>query len=87
MRAARRRTRRPDPLASHGAVRAVLSQLQERNELAASLSEKQLIKLLEAARHMERRPAADAVRGRPSRWPSWWDWSRHSVAWLWRSGS
>jgi hypothetical protein len=50
-------------------VRAVLSQLQERNELAASLSEKQLIKLLEAARHMERRPAADAVRGRPSRWP------------------
>jgi hypothetical protein len=32
-------------------------------------SEKQLIRFLYAVRHVERRPATDSPRGRPSRWP------------------
>jgi hypothetical protein len=32
-------------------------------------SEKQLVRFLYAVRHVERRPATDTKRGRPSRWP------------------
>jgi hypothetical protein len=32
-------------------------------------SEKQLVRFLFAVRHVERRPATDTKRGRPSRWP------------------
>jgi len=69
MKITRRRTRRPDPLASATAVNRVL------DSLAASLpdliprSRKELRAMLEAVRHLYARPTVDAKRGRPSRFP------------------
>jgi hypothetical protein len=68
MRARRRRTRRPDPLATPAGVRSVCQALRERCPALIPNSERQLIKLLEAVRHIERRPATDTRRGRPPRW-------------------
>lgn len=69
MRATRRRRRTLDPLASPEAVRSVCNQLRERISEPIPASEKQLSRFLFAVRHVERRPATDTKRGRPSRWP------------------
>ena len=68
MRATRRRRREPDPLASPEAVRSVCQALRERMPDLIPSSEKQLLRFLYAVRHVERRPATDTNRGRPSRW-------------------
>jgi len=69
MRAARRRQRTIDPLASPEAVRSICDGLRARLPDLIPTSEKQLIRFLYAVRHVERRPATDTLRGRPSRWP------------------
>lgn len=69
MKARRRRTRRPDPLATLDGVRSIFGALRQRCPALIPNSDKQLVKLLEAVRHVERRPATDTKRGRPAAWP------------------
>jgi hypothetical protein len=69
MKARRRRARRSDPLATPGGVRSICRILCERCPALIPNSERQLVKLLEAVRHIERRPATDTKRGRPPAWP------------------
>lgn len=69
MRATRRRSRTPDPLADPSAVRNLCEKLRERLPELIPTSEKQLVRFLYAVRHVERRPASDTQRGRPGRWP------------------
>jgi hypothetical protein len=69
MRATRRRRRELDPLASPTSVRAVCRLLRDRMPDTIPVSENQLARFLFAVRHVERRPATDTKRGRPSRWP------------------
>lgn len=69
MRAARRRQRESDTLASPDAVRTICQLLRERMPDTIPASEKQLARFLFAVRHVERRPATDTRRGRPSHWP------------------
>jgi hypothetical protein len=69
LRATRRRRRTLDPLATPEAVRAVCQLLRERMPNTIPSSEKHLMRFLFAVRHVERRPASDTKRGRPSRWP------------------
>jgi hypothetical protein len=64
----RRRQRTTDPLANPDAVRLVLGQLRERLPDVVPTGEKLMIRMLNAMRHLERRPASDTSRGRPSRW-------------------
>jgi hypothetical protein len=68
MRATRRRLRTPDPLARPEAIRAVCEELRSRMHGVIPNSEKHLVRFLYAVRHVERRPATDTKRGRPSRW-------------------
>ena len=68
MRSSRRRARKPDPLSSSVAVRAILNQLRERCPDTIPSSDRRLLKMLEAIRHIERRSATDTKRGRPARW-------------------
>lgn len=68
MRATRRRQRTPEPLARPEAVRAICEELRSRLPSVIPNSEKQLVGFLYAIRHIERRPATDTKRGRPSRW-------------------
>jgi hypothetical protein len=68
MRANRRRQRKPDPLAHPDAIRSVFESLRNLLPGVIPQSEKQLIKMLNAVRNIERRPASDTLRGRPSRW-------------------
>ncbi len=67
MRAARRRHRKADPLASPAAVRSVCNALRGRMQDVIPPGEKELIRFLNAVRHVERRPATDTQRGRPPR--------------------
>jgi hypothetical protein len=69
MRATRRRHRESDTLASPNAIRAICQLLRERMPDTIPSSEKQLTRFLFAVRHVERRPATDTKRGRPSHWP------------------
>lgn len=69
MKARRRRTRRPDPLATLDGVRSVFGALRECCPALIPNSEQKLVKLLEAVRHVERRPSTDTTRGRPAAWP------------------
>ena len=69
MRSTKRRRREPDPLASPASVRAVCDLLRERMPDTIPSSESTLSQFLFAVRHVERRPATDTKRGRPSRWP------------------
>ena len=69
MRATRRRQRRPDPLTSPEAVRAICRDLREKLPDIIPSQERQLLRFLHAVRHVERRPATDTKRGRPGRWP------------------
>jgi hypothetical protein len=68
MRATRRRNRTIDPLARPEAVRALCEELRSRIPGVIPNSERQLVRFLYAVRHVERRPATDTRRGRPSRW-------------------
>lgn len=69
MRATRRRIRRIDPLASPTAVRVVCRRLQDRMPDVIPMQEKHLLRLLYSVRHVERCPASDTKRGRPSLLP------------------
>jgi hypothetical protein len=69
MRATRRRNRTIDFLATDVAVRAICEQLRQRLPDLIPNSDRQLVRFLYAVRHVERRPATDTLRGRPSRWP------------------
>lgn len=51
------------------AVRSVYLQLRTMCPDIIPRSDKQLLLMLEAVRNIERRPATDTKRGRPSRWP------------------
>lgn len=68
MRATRRRQRTSDPLARPEAVRAICEELRSRMPGVIPNSEKHLVRFLYAVRHVERRPATDTKRGRPSHW-------------------
>src|SRR5215210_7080542 len=68
MRATRRRQRTPDPLARPEAIRSVCEELRSLMPGVIPSSERQLVRFLYAVRHVERRPATDTKRGRPSRW-------------------
>ena len=69
MKATRRRQRAADMLASPEAVRSICQLLRQRMPDIIPSSEKQLARFLFAVRHIERRPATDTKKGRPSRWP------------------
>jgi hypothetical protein len=68
LRATRRRQRRADPLASPTAVRSILEKLRSALPDLIPQKEKELVRLLRAARHAQRYPATDTKRGRPSKW-------------------
>jgi hypothetical protein len=68
MRANRRRQRKPDPLAHPETIRSVFGSLRSLLPDVIPQSEKHLIKMLNAVRNVERHPASDTKRGRPSRW-------------------
>jgi len=68
MRANRRRQRKLDPLAHPEAIRILFGSLRSLLPDIIPKSEKHLIKLLNAVRNVERHPASDTQRGRPSRW-------------------
>lgn len=68
MKATRRRQRKTDPLASLQAVRAVIEKLRQSLPDLIPHKEKELVRLLRAARHARRYPATDTKRGRPGRW-------------------
>jgi hypothetical protein len=68
MRATRRRRRKADPLASIAAVRSVIERLRAALPDLIPSKEKELVRLLRAARHAQRHPATDTKRGRPSKW-------------------
>jgi hypothetical protein len=68
MRATRRRQRKLDPLARPETIRAICKELRSRMPEVIPNSERQLVRFLYAVRHVERRPATDTKRGRPSDW-------------------
>ncbi|MGB8508243.1 MAG: hypothetical protein WCD76_07555 [Pyrinomonadaceae bacterium] len=68
MRATRRRQRKTDPLASPAAVRSVIEQLRSALPEIIPHKEKELVRLLRAARHAQRYPATDTKRGCPGKW-------------------
>jgi hypothetical protein len=68
LRATYRRPRKADPLASVEAVRAVLEQLRSALPETIPKRDKDLVRMLRAVGHVNRYPATDTKRGRPSRW-------------------
>ena len=68
MRVTRRRRRKADSLASIQAVRSVVERLRSALPDLIPRQEKELTRLLRAARHAQRYPATDTKRGRPGRW-------------------
>lgn len=68
MRATRRRPRKADPLASAQAVRSIIGHLRSALPEIIPQKDKELIRLLRAARHIQRYRATDTNRGRPSKW-------------------
>jgi hypothetical protein len=69
MRSTRRRSRRPDPLASVSAVQGVLDQLAVSLPDIIPSSQKNLVSMLQSVRNLSARPATDTRRGRPSKFP------------------
>lgn len=67
-RATRRRARKADALASHGAVSDILNQVRTALPDIIPRKDKDLVRMLRAVRHIQRYPATDTKRGRPSRW-------------------
>ena len=68
MKATRRRNRHSDPLASPEAVTSVFAQLRAALSEIIPKRDKDLIRMLRAARHIQRYSASDTKRGRPSHW-------------------
>lgn len=68
LRATRRRQRKTDPLASIAAVRSVGERLRAALPDLIPSKDKELVRLLRAARHAQRYSATDTKRGRPGRW-------------------
>lgn len=68
MRATYRRQRKTDPLASIEAVRSVIEQLRSALPKTIPKRDKDLVRMLRAVGHINRYPATDTKRGRPSRW-------------------
>jgi hypothetical protein len=68
MKANRRRQRHHDQLASPEAIHSVFKQLRVALPEIIPQKEKELIRLLRAARHIQRYLATDTKRGRPGRW-------------------
>jgi hypothetical protein len=68
MKAARRRTRHIDPLASRAAIRAVLKDLRAALPEIIPTSDKELLSLLRASLYLERHPEVRSRRGRKSKW-------------------
>ena len=66
MKPTRRRARRPDPLASTHAVRAVLNSLRSNLPDIIPRSEKNLFRMLQAVRGLYVRQPTDTKRGRPA---------------------
>lgn len=58
----------PDPLASLAAVRFVFEKLRSALPEPIPRKDKELVRLLYAARHAQRYPATDMRRGRPGNW-------------------
>jgi hypothetical protein len=68
MKATRRRNRKNDPLASPQAVTSIFSRLRVALPEIIPHKDKDLIRMLRAARHIQRYSATDTKRGRPSHW-------------------
>jgi hypothetical protein len=68
LRATYRRERKADPLASVEAVRSVIEQLRSSLPEIIPKKDKELVRMLRSVRHVNRYPATDTKRGRPSRW-------------------
>lgn len=68
MRATRRRQRKADPLASPAAIRSITDKLRFALPDLIPSKDKELVRLLRAARHAQRYPATDTKRGRPAKW-------------------
>lgn len=68
MRSIRRRHRQADPLASLTAVRSITDKLRSALPVLIPSKDKELVRLLRAARHAQRYPATDTKRGRPGKW-------------------
>jgi hypothetical protein len=68
LRATKRRQRKTDPLASPAAVRLISEKLGSALPDLIPSNDKELIRLLHAARHAQRYPATDTKRGRPGKW-------------------
>jgi hypothetical protein len=68
MRATRRRNRQGDPLASPEAVTSIFAQLGSALLEIIPKRDKDLIRMLRDARHIQRHSASDTKRGRPSHW-------------------
>jgi hypothetical protein len=68
MKANHRRQRHHDQLASSEAIHSVFKQLRLAVPEIISQKEKELIRLLRAARHIQRYLATDTERGRLGRW-------------------
>jgi len=68
MKATRRRQRKADTLASLQAVRSVIEALRSALPELIPHKDKDLVRLLRAARHAQRYPATDTKRGRPGKW-------------------
>jgi hypothetical protein len=66
MRANQRRQRRSDPLASTESVQSIFAQLRLALPDVIPHQDKDLIRMLRAARHLQRYSATDTRRGRPS---------------------
>ena len=64
----RRRERSIDPLANPDAVRGLLRQLSARLPVEVPDNEREIVRMLRAASHCERRGWARSLRGRPSRY-------------------
>ena len=65
----RRRVRKPDPLASASEIRKVIDDLRRRCPELIPASDRGLFRLMNAVRHIERRPAGDSKSGRPGHFP------------------
>jgi hypothetical protein len=68
LKATRRRTRRPDPLASAGAVEAILEQLSAALPDIIPQSRRNLCSLLNSVRGLYMRQPSETNRGRPARY-------------------
>jgi hypothetical protein len=67
--AMRRRARKSDPLASVSEIRKVIDDLRGRCPDLIPASDRGLLKLMNAVRHVERRPAGISESGRPGHFP------------------